>query len=821
MSPSCFHCGLPNPAAPPYQAEIAGQRQDFCCPGCQAVAQAIDRAGLADYYRHRSQPGAKAQDVSVLLKEAALYDQPLVQQGFVQADGEHKSAYLIIEGLACAACVWLNERHVRHLPGVIEADINYSTARARVVWDDSRIQLSEIMAAIAAIGYRAYPFDPEKREQILEGERKTLLRRIFVAGLGMSQVMMISIGLYAGAHYGIEHDMRVFLQYVALLFTLPVMVYAAWPFLAGAWRDLRGFRAGMDVPVSLGLLATFAASVLATVRQEGAVYYDTVTMFVFFLLGARFLEMTARRKAAHAADVLSRVIPALARRQTAAGVQWVAVADLALGDCLLVQPGEVIPVDAELLEGQGDVDESLITGESRPVSKRPGDTLTGGTVNQDGLLRLRVTRLGEEMVVHQIMRLLDRAQAERPAIAHLVDRAAGWFVLAVLLLALAAGLYWAATDPARAYWIVVSILVVTCPCALGLATPVALTAATGRLAQAGVLCSRGRALETLAGVTHVVFDKTGTLSEGKYRLRESWVAPGATAAWESALALAALSEHLLSVALRDSAKPTALAAVQDALNVPGAGIEGVLAGRRHRLGKPAFVADLAGALPADGQEALSHYQQAGLSLVALGCEGQWLALFALGDRLRADAVSALRQLREMGYAVTLLSGDHAGAVALAAAEVGVDDWRADLGPQDKLVRLHEMQAKGAVVCMLGDGVNDAPVLAGAQVSMAMGAGTALARNSADMVLLSNRLRDVPFTLRMARDTHRIIRQNLTWALVYNILALPAAMAGLLQPWMAAIGMSLSSLVVVANAMRLARGSRAESSNPTASTGAVT
>lgn len=803
----CFHCGLPIAKTVRYQAAIAGGERRFCCAGCQAVAQAIERAGLGEYYRHRTQPGERADGAPEILKNLLLYDEPAVQKSFVRTEsGQIKEASLILEGIHCAACVWLNERHLQAMPGVLEVGINYSTQRARIRWDAARIKLSEIIAAVAAIGYRAHPFDPGKREQLMDRERRGMLRRVYMAGLAWAQVMMLSVALYAGDYYGMNRHMAEFFRYVSLLFTLPVLFYSAWPFLRGAWFDLRRGQLGMDVPVTLGILAAFLPSAWNTVVQPGPVYYDTVTMFVFFLLGARFLEMTARRKAAHALDALSRVIPAMARRVRGTETDWVPITEVQIGNCLLVQPGETVPLDGEVIEGRSDVDESLLTGESRPIPKSPGSQIIGGTVNQENPLRIRVLRVGEDLVINGIARLLEQAQAERPPIAFLADRASRWFVMAVLLLAVLTGVIWYFRDPSQIYWVVVSMLVVTCPCALGLATPVAITAATGRLARAGAVMTRGHALEDLAKVTHVIFDKTGTLSEGRLRVRQVFSNQDLQGLWHRTAALAQNSEHPLSRSLSEAAKEAGAVPirVEAAVNKAGAGLEARMDGAIHRLGKLDFVAEIAGTVPAAWETQLQEAQRQGYSLVGVGKESAWLGIFALGDTLRPDARRSVAHLQAKGYQVWLLSGDHEIAVAKAAQEAGIEHWHAGLDPSQKLAQLRALQDAGAVVCMVGDGINDGPVLAGAQVSMAMGSGTAVARAGADIILLSNQLGLVARALRLGRDTIRVIRENLVWALLYNGIALPVAMTGILTPWMAALGMSASSLIVVANAMRLVR-----------------
>jgi Cu2+-exporting ATPase len=774
----------------------------MCCHGCEAVAAAIVAAGLTDFYHHRTALSRRPEDlIPEQLRGLELYDRPDLQRSFVRAENEHvREAALILEGIVCAACVWLSERHVNALPGVLEFRVNYSTHRARVRWDERQTRLSEILAAIAAIGYIAHPFDPSRQEALQKRERAVALRRLAVAGLGSMQVMMLAVGLYAGDYQGMEPWIRDFLRWICLILTVPVVTYSAQSFYSAAWRDLRNRQLGMDVPVSLAILAAFVASVWYTWQGGGEVYYDSVTMFVFFLLAGRFLEMTARHRAGRISEALVRMLPATATRLDLAGGETVVpIAELAPGDRVLVRPGETIPADGRVLEGASNVDESLLTGESLPVPRCLGEELIGGSVNVESPLVMRVEKVGADTVLSAIVRLLDRAQGEKPRLALLADRIAGWFVAALLVVAAAVLLtWWSLSDFDTAFRVTLSVLVVTCPCALSLATPTAIVAATGALTRLGLLTTRGHALETLARATHVIFDKTGTLTYG--RPQAVAVEPVGGLEARRCLALAAAlergSEHPVGRALAGAAGST-MSGASELRNTPGSGMEGWVEGRRYRVGRPEFVAELSGTAVTEHVDL-----EAASTWVALGDATGLLAWFQLTDALRSGAVDAVAALRTRGLTVELLSGDRPEAVAHVAQEVAIGSARGGMSPQDKLERLRELQRQGAVVAMVGDGVNDAPVLAAAQVSLAMGSGTQLAHATADMVLLSERLEHLVRGVDMARRTLLIMRENFAWAIGYNLVALPLAAGGLLTPWMSAIGMSFSSLLVVVNALRL-------------------
>jgi Cu2+-exporting ATPase len=429
LSESCYHCGLPIPSGTDFPVEVDGRRRDMCCAGCQAVAQAIVAGGLGDYYRHRdAMPESQREAMPQALQELGLFDHPQVQKNFVRPVGEHeKEAALILEGITCSACVWLNEQHIARQPGVTGVDINYATRRARVRWDERQIRLSQILEAIAAIGYRAHPYDAARSELLAQKERKTALWRLFVAGFGMMQVMMYAVPVYVADEGTMTADIEQLMRWASLVLTLPVVFYSAAPFFSNAFRDLKFRRVGMDVPVALGVGAAFLASVWATLTAGGEVYFDSVTMFVFFLLGGRFMEMLARQRAARGVETLARALPAFASRYLSypgGGVDRVAVADLAVDDVVLVKPGEVVPADGGVIEGDSSIDESLLTGESRPVAKRPGDRVTGGSMNIGSPLTIRIERVGESTRLASIQRLMERAAAEKPRIVETADRIA-------------------------------------------------------------------------------------------------------------------------------------------------------------------------------------------------------------------------------------------------------------------------------------------------------------------------------------------------------------------------------------------------------------
>ncbi|HUU72484.1 MAG TPA: heavy metal translocating P-type ATPase [Burkholderiales bacterium] len=796
----CYHCGLPVPGGTAHRTTIAGVSREMCCAGCVAVASAIVSSGLGSYYTRRDSYPASSPSEAVpeSIRNLKVFDRPEIEARFVaEPEAHEREATLILEGISCPACVWLNETHLMRTPGVVAVNINYTTNRAKVRWDMRRISLSGILAAINAIGYHAYPYDARELEAGRKRESRNLLARLAIAGLGVMQVMMYALPGYIAQQGDIDQSLDALMNWAALILTVPVVFYSALPFMSGAWRDVRNRRLGMDVPVAAAIVIAFSASILATITGKGEVYFDSVAMFVFFLLVARYLELRARQKAASYLESLSHAVPATANRlqdyPATMQAELVPAAALRAGELVLIRPGETVPADGVNVHGNSEVDESLLTGESTPVKKLEGDPLTGGSINRGNPLVVRVERVGNETILSAIVRLMERASLSRPRLQQITDRVAAHFVAIVLVLAGGTGAWWLAHDPALALPIVVSVLIVTCPCALALATPMAMAVATSSAARRGLLVTRSHALEALARATHFVIDKTGTLTAGK-PVVTSVTALGLPR--KEALALASTleqgSEHPVAIAMREAAG-SAISA-QQVRNVPGAGVEGVVDGRVLRIGSERFAAELARNSSTQGVQAQ----------IWLADQDRMLAGFDLQDRLRPDAGDFIAALRAQGAEVILLSGDHESVVRDTAKALSVTTWRGEMSPKGKLDYVKALQAQGAVVAMIGDGVNDAPVLAQAQIAIALMSGAALAQGAADMVLLTGRLSDLSRLVDYSRRTMRIVKQNLGWAIGYNMLAIPLAMAGYVTPWMAAIGMSASSLLVVGNALRLTR-----------------
>lgn len=808
MSNDCFHCGLPVPkGSASYSVTINEKDQPMCCTGCQAVAQTIVDNNLTDFYNHRTKKSTKPADL--IPAELQIYDNNVLQQSFVTFDNNEKNgsireASLILEGIVCAACVWLNERNVKALAGVLGFRVNYSTHRASLKWDNDKIKLSDVLKAIADTGYNAHPFDPSRLETLHRKEKSAALRRIALAGIGMMQVMMPAIAIYIGENSDMTDSMRHFLRWISLIVTTPVVLYSSQVFFTAAWRDLKRGVFGMDVPVSIAIGSAYLASVWATLSNTGEVYFDSVVMFTFFLLLGRFLEMGARHKAGQVADALVRLLPdtviRLDKNNKGEESQTVITAsELVLGDKILIKPGGIIPADGKVFEGLSSVNESLLTGESLPSHKAVGDNLIGGTVNVESPLVMSVDKLGDSTMLSSIIRLLDRAQSEKPNLAKFADRSAGWFVLLLLGIALAVFVYWWFTEPTQAFWVALSVLVITCPCALSLATPAALTAATGNLTEKGVLTTRGHALETLAKITHVIFDKTGTLTHGRLQVTETNLLGRLNQkdCKDLAVGLEMSSEHPLAQAISLlSNTPTKVLKLK---SESGRGVLGWYQEKEVRLGTLSFVGEI---ISGKVKAPIQSSTQALTTSVFLGREGEWLAEFILQDEVRDEAKETVEQLHQQGIKVSLLSGDNQQAVETMADSLGIKQAFSQLLPADKLSHVQKLQAQGEVVAMIGDGVNDTPVLAGADVSIAMGSGSQLAQASADMILLSENLTLLPSSITLSRRMQSVVRQNFGWAIIYNIVAIPIAAMGWVAPWMAAIGMSMSSLVVVMNALRL-------------------
>jgi Cu2+-exporting ATPase len=792
---SCFHCGSTAEGGL-RTVGIDGIERAFCCGGCAAATDLIFAQGLERYYAFRS---ASDRAPRYAQRNWSIYDRDRALRSYthVREDGERELS-LQIDGMHCAACAWLLDNSLRQLDGIRDIQVNSGSARAEIRFDPTRVSLSRVLESIYALGYEPRPVSFTPGGSPWLAERRTALKRLAVAGFGMMQVMTYAVSLYAGALQGIAPDLEQLLRFVSLLVSTPVVLYSAQPFFFAAWRGLRMRTLVMDLPVALSIAAAYLWSVWATLRGHGAVYFDSAVMFTFFLLLGRFIEMSLRNGFGLQQDAIARLLPESISRITATGEERVIPDELCSGDRVRILPGERVPADGEILCGRTEIDESMLTGESLPRAREVGDTLIAGTLNLSNAVDMKITRIGQDSTLAAVSRLLERARASRPHIADVADAVAAWFVGGVLVLAVITAFYWLHADTARAFSAVLAVLVVTCPCALSLATPAALAAATTQLARTGLIVTRARALETLARADRVVFDKTGTLTFGQPVLTGLRLLR-ADASRERCLAIAAaLERHSGHPVARAFAKEPPALGVSEVSSSAGLGLEGCVGNQLYRVGRADFVLELCAAA------AVAPESAEGRSSVFLGDTAGLLAEFVLCDALRADARVAVRQLRNLGLEPLIASGDRAAVVAAISQQLDEPRSLGNLRAADKLTYVRSLQAQGHVVAMVGDGVNDAPVLAGADVSVAIGSGTDLAKVSADIVMLGEALAPLPAGIETARRCMRIIRQNIIWAVVYNAAAVPLAASGWLQPWMAAIGMSASSLLVTLNAMRLLR-----------------
>ncbi|GLS84575.1 heavy metal translocating P-type ATPase [Paraferrimonas haliotis] len=787
---SCFHCGEVVAKDGEFQAEVNGQIQTLCCAGCEAVCKAILDAGLTNYYKFRTKQGARQADlVPEQLKRFEAFDIDDVQQEFVEVDGELTSATITIEGITCAACAWLIEQKVRQLKGVNHIAVNSTTERAVLKWNAEQLALSEIFAVIHKIGYSASPFVVNDAEVQNKRNSRRFLVRLGLAGIATMQVMMFALALYANNFFHMDQEYIDYFRWVSMIFAAPVVLYSAQPFYFSAFRALWSGRVNMDTPVSIAIITAYIASCVATVNGTGEVYFESVSMFTFFLLIGRFFEQKARQKAAESASNLHKLVPLSAQLIRDDGISTVSARSLKVGDKVLVADGDTIPVDGELLEGHTSINESMLTGEHMPVEKQLGDPLYAGTINVEQPLTLTVTATGSQQLVSQIIRLQDEAASAKPKVAMLADKLARYFIPGVLIAGALSYAIWSYIEPSHAFWVALAVLVATCPCALSLATPTAVTSGTARLQMAGILSRRKDVFERLTSLDGVIFDKTGTLTHGHFNVEA--VTLFAETNEQQALAIASALEqgstHPIAQAFSQYQQSSLIATAIE--SHVGNGISATVNNQRFHLGSHKFT---------------KQTPIAGKQSIWLMADEQLIARFDLSDEMRKDAQQSIQLLQQMGLDVHIASGDNLQTVKAMATQLNVRHYHGELTPQQKLELIQSLQQNGKRYAMFGDGINDAPVLAGADLSLAMGSGAAMSKSKADLILLGDSLLGLTQAICIATQTQRTIKQNLMWALGYNITILPLAMAGLVPPYIAALGMSASSLLVVGNSVRLLR-----------------
>lgn len=801
----CFHCGLEIPADVSFHRELDGAQRDFCCFACQSVCLAIYDAGLQGYYQ-RTPDGILLAPPPTPPKDVEMYDLDDVQQEFVTGKEEDRHAHLLVEGIHCAACVWLIERGMMRIPGVFSANVNLAGKRLHIRWDNHRVKLSTIINQLAKIGYSGVPYDPEAAEGSMKRANRAMLFRLFFAGFAMMNLTLISIALYSGAGEG---QFRSFFHWMGFALATPTLFYSAFPFYKGAWSGLRNLRLTMDLPIAIGLSVTYIYSVYITLTPQaiGEVYFDTVTNLTFVILIGRYLEGMFRHQAVAATNRLMELQPRVATVLLDDQEKLTPIRAVKIGDRLLVKPGSKVPMDGVVREGHSSIDESMLSGESMPVSKHVGDQVIAGTLNAGGALVIEVQTALQDSTLSKIIRLVEEAQSSKAPIQRIADRIVPWFVMATLICASLTFFWWSANFE-LALMAATSVLIITCPCALGMATPMSIAVASGLGAKHGILVKNGVVLETLSKVTHFVFDKTGTLTEGKMRVEHILLAVGQQEAellsWVAAVER--LSEHSVAKAIVSEAEARQVVyrniAVSGFQAIPGAGIKAQVAGQEVLLGTQNWLSQNHVAIDDNLQSHVLTHERLAKTCVHCAISGQHVAVLVLADTLRADAQALVNALRQAGIGMTLLSGDRKAVAEAVARQLGGMAVIAEVMPQDKDVVIQQLKQRGECVAMVGDGVNDAPALIRADVGIALGSGTDVSVESADIVLMQNELDKVRLATLLSRRTLRTIKQNIGLSFVYNAIMVPLAMAGHVTPLVAAITMPISSLLVISNAARI-------------------
>ncbi len=776
------------------------------------VCKVIHEAGLDGFYDKLAQRESLLAPPPDMPSDIDQYDLDEVQQEFVHkhGDGSHE-AILLVEGIHCAACVWLIEKTMGAMPGVLMAEVNLAHKRLLIRWSPEKVSLSNILRRLAAIGYAAMPFNQETAEGQSRRTNRQLLFRLAFAGFGALNIMWISIALYAGAFSAGDSDMAHFFHWVSFAIATPVLLYSGGPFLSGAFKAVRFGQLNMDVPIAIGALATYTYSLWQTILGHEHVYFDTVVSFLFIILVGRYLEALAKRNASSATIRLMELQPRMATRlrvDQADGntEERVAVRKLQPGDTVLVRPGDKIPADGVIVDGESHVDESMLTGESHLIHKYPGERLAAGTVNGEAALQMRVEHMGSGTALSRIIHLVESAQGSKAKVQQLADRIVPWFVFATLLLAALTFAYWLQHDFDTALLAAAAVLIITCPCALGLATPMAIAVAAGFGAKHGLLVRNGEALEHLAGINHVVFDKTGTLTEGAMRVVDQQCFAGQDI--ESMLKLAASLElqfsHPLARAIVRAAEESHLSVLpcENPRQVQGFGVTGEVDGCQVALGDERLLNHLGVSM--DANQDIAWHEGFSGATIWMVVDGELRGCFMIEDRLREGVDELTSMLANLGLGMTVLTGDTASAAArLAEALKGVEVI-GEVLPEDKADKIRQLRKEGKRLLMVGDGINDAPALALADASMAMGSGTDVSMECSDFVLMGSELNRIPLAIALAGQTLRTIRQNLGLSLAYNVILVPMAMAAWVTPVLAAIAMPVSSLLVIGNATLIRR-----------------
>ena len=796
-SDTCVHCNLPIPPADLVVDQIDGKELHFCCHGCQGAYRIITGAGLESFYRNRTwdEQGVPTGAFYTEYDEASL-------AGHVIGRDQHTADIsLIIEGIRCASCVWLLEKMLVRETGVTAIRVNYGTHRAVIRFNPQESTPAKIFTSISRLGYLPHPFTPGAAQQAAAREQRSLLIRFGTAAFLSMQLMGFSFALYGGYFHGIDPGIRQLIQYFAAAVATPVVFYSGWPFLVGAWRSLKNRSASMDLLISLGVSTAYFYSIYA-MFSGGEVYFDTSAMIITLILLGRLFESSARNRSISGIDKLLQLAPDSANRVNGDEVNTVASASLTPGDIILVLPGERIPVDCQILSGVTEVDESTITGEPMPILRQEGDKVSAGSLNLSTSIKLLVKKVAAESFIARMARLVEEAQNRKAPIQSMADRVATVFVPLVTTIAIGTWAFWWFSEASHAEALLnaVSVLIVACPCALGLATPTAVLAASGSAAAKGILFRGGDILETTSRVDLIAFDKTGTLTHGQPTVDRIIPAPGQTVTTLLELASRAESgsSHPLARAILARAKTAGIqpGPAGPVTAVPGRGLRVQDKDGEIQAGSRAFLTESDIEVPAIDSGTRTE--------VHVSLEGIWQGLLLLHDPLREEAEPTIRELRELGLEMVLLTGDRPETAQQVSDTLALPDYQANMSPADKTAWIEARQCAGHTVMMVGDGINDAPALSLSDVGCAMAGGTDIALETSDLVLTRPNLGSLHEAIFIAHKAMQVIKQNLFWAFTYNLVTIPLAASGKLAPVWAAAAMASSSILVVSNSLRLGR-----------------
>ncbi len=800
MSEQCYHCGLAVPENEPVHRDIKGEEQTFCCIGCASVCEAIHEAGMESFYQ-RTADGELLAPPPPPPKNVELYDYDEVQSEFTQNLGDIREIHLLAEGIHCAACVWLIESTLAKLDGVKFGNVNLTSKRVKIRWDNRQIQLSTIISKLANVGYSVVPFDPNNAEAALKKQNRALLYRVAFAAFAMMNIMWIAVSLYTGADEG---EFKNFFHWVAFGIATPTLIYSGYPFLKGAWDAIRSRRLGMDVPISIGLLTTYFYSLYITIYvPEGDVYFDTLIDLMLLLLVGRYLEAISRTKAVDSTQRLMDLQPKVALKIENGEEKILPIRLIKKGDWVRIKPGEKFPVDGVIKEGSTQVNESMLTGESREIHKYEGDEVSAGTINLNGTVTVKVQSILQDTALGRIIALVEEAQNSKAPIQCTADKIIPYFVTTTLTLATASLLYWLQFDVNTAILAATAVLIITCPCAFGLATPMAIAVASGVSAKLGIFVKNGAVLETLSSVDHIIFDKTGTLTKGEMSVVKTL---GNVEQFASSIyAIEQRSEHSIALAIKTyfEEKQVSQAELGEFKVHPGQGVEAIVNNQSVYLGSQSWMKGLEVDDLSDWSAEVDLEEAKGHTCVWLAIDGQAQGVIVIADTLREDAQALMAALKNEGIGMTLLSGDRAAVAHSIAQELNASmEVIAEVLPSEKDAVVQKLQAQGKTVAVVGDGINDAPALARADVGIAIGSGTDVSMDSADIVLMNSKLVDVYNARLLSQRTLKTIKQNIGLSITYNIIMVPLAMSAVLTPMIAAITMPLSSLLVIGNAARL-------------------